>query len=394
MSFDIDRARAQTPGCGERIHFNNCGAGLMPAPVIDALKTHIDLEAHIGGYEAADAADEKVQASYSALARMLNCTPGEIAIVENATRGWDMAFYAFDFKAGDRILTGSAEYVSNYVAFLQVARKTGAVIETIPDDADGAVDVDALRSLIDERVKLIAITHVPTNGGLVNPAAAIGALAREHGVPFLLDACQSAGQMPLDVEALNVDMLSATSRKFLRGPRGMGFLYVRKDLIPGLEPPFVDLRAAVWTSPQEYSLVDDARRFENWECNVAAKIAMGTAVEYALDWGLGSIEARVAGLAGALRDGLASFPQVTLRDRGSRHCGIVSFTVADKAPAEVVRDLKARGINLSVSRATSTQLDMHARGLDALVRTGIHYYNSEEEVARFLESLEEVIGQP
>ena len=392
MSIDIARARAETPGCTERIHFNNCGAGLMPTPVIDALKTHIDLEARIGGYEAADAADDKVQGAYAALANMLNCTPGEVAIVENATRGWDMAFYAFDFSPGDRILTCSAEYVSNYVAYLQVARKTGAVIDTIPDDADGAVDVDALRDMIDDRVKLIAITHVPTNGGLVNPAAAIGKAARDNGVPFLLDACQSAGQMPLDVEALNVDMLSATSRKYLRGPRGMGFLYVREGLIPELEPPFVDLRATVWTAPQEYHLRDDARRFENWECNVAAKIAMGTAVEYALDWGLEAIEARIATLAGTLRDGLAALPGVTLRDRGSHQCGIISFTIAGREPAEVVKALKARGINLSVSSATSTQLDMSARGLDALIRAGIHYYNSEEEVGRFLTTLEAVIA--
>jgi selenocysteine lyase/cysteine desulfurase len=393
MSFDIERARAQTPGCSERIHFNNCGAGLMPEPVIDALKTHIDLEARIGGYEAADAANDKVQNSYSALARMLNCAPREIAIVENATRGWDMAFYAFDFKAGDRILTCSAEYVSNYIAYLQVARKTGALVETIPDDADGAVDVDALRSLIDERVKLITITHVPTNGGLVNPAAAIGAVAREHGIPFLLDACQSAGQMPLDVEALQVDMLSATSRKYLRGPRGMGFLYVREALIPELEPPFVDLGSATWTAPGEYHLLDDARRFENWECNVAAKIAMGTAVDYALEWGLDNIEIRIAALAGALREGLAALPGVMLRDLGSRQCGIVSFTVDSRAPADVVAGLNSRGINLSVSRATSTQLDMHARGLDALVRAGVHYYNDEDEVARFLAALEEVIAK-
>jgi selenocysteine lyase/cysteine desulfurase len=393
MSFDIERARAQTPGCGERIHFNNCGAGLMPVPVIDALKAHIDLEARIGGYEAADAADDKVQNAYSALARMLNCSPGEIAIVENATRGWDMAFYSLDFKPGDRILTCSAEYVSNYIAYLQVARKTGALVETIPDDADGAVDVDALRSLIDERVKLITITHVPTNGGLVNPAAAIGAVAREHGIPFLLDACQSAGQMPLDVEALQVDMLSATSRKYLRGPRGMGFLYVREALIPELEPPFVDLGSATWTAPGEYRLLDDARRFENWECNVAAKIAMGTAVDYALEWGLDNIEIRIAALAGALREGLAALPGVMLRDLGSRQCGIVSFTVDSRAPADVVAGLNSRGINLSVSRATSTQLDMHARGLDALVRAGVHYYNDEDEVARFLAALEEVIAK-
>ena len=390
MSIDIERARAQTPGCGERIHFNNCGAGLMPTPVIDAFKDHIDLEARIGGYEAARAADDKVEGTYSAIARMLGCDVEEVAVVENATRGWDMAFYAMQFERGDRILTCSAEYASNYIAYLQTARKTGAVIETIPDDEAGAVDVDALRELIDDRVKLIAITHVPTNGGLVNPAAEIGALAREHGVPFLLDACQSAGQMPLDVSALNVDMLSATSRKYLRGPRGMGFLYVRKACIAALEPPLLDLHSASWVSPDEYRLRDDARRFENWECNVAAKIGFGAAVDYALEWGLEAIEARVSMLADDLRGRLASMDGVEVRDRGRRRCGIVSFTVEGQAPRAVFEGLFERGVNLSVSRATSTQIDMHGRGLEAVVRAGIHYYNTGEEIERFCAALEEV----
>lgn len=391
MTFDIKRARAETPGCTERIHFNNCAAGLMPTPVIDALKTHIDLEARIGGYEAADAADDAVQGCYAAIARLLNCKPTEVAVVENATRGWDMAFYAFDFKPGDRILTCSAEYSSNYIAYLQVARKTGAVIETIPDDSYGAVDVDALRDTIDERVKLIAVTHVPTNGGLVNPAAAIGKVAREHGIPYLLDACQSAGQMPLDVDELNVDMLSATSRKFLRGPRGMGCLYVREELIAKLEPPLLDNHAATWIAPDEYRLVDDARRFENWECNVAAKIAFGTAVNYALDWGMDAIESRISALAGGLRAGLGAMTDVRLRDLGTRQCGIVSFTVAHLAPPAVVQRLQERGINASVSRIASTRLDMQERGLDSLVRVAVHYYNSEDEVARFLTALEEIV---
>lgn len=391
MKFDVERARAQTPGCTQRIHFNNCGAGLMPTPVIDALKNHIDLEAQIGGYEAAAAANEQVQATYTALARLFNCSTREIAVVENATRGWDMAFYAFEFKPGDRILTCSAEYGSNYIAYLQVARKTGALIETIPDDSHGTVDVDALRRMIDDRVKLISITHVPTNGGLVNPAAAIGKVAREHGIPYLLDACQSVGQMPLDVEELNVDMLAATSRKYLRGPRGMGCLYVREQLIAELEPPLLDNHAATWVAPQEYRLVDDARRFENWECNVAAKIAFGAAVDYALDWGLEAIEARIAALCATLREGLASLPAVELQDLGARQCGIVSFTVANLAPAEVKQGLSERGINASVSRITSTRINMHARGLEAVARVGIHYYNSEDEVARFVAALDEMI---
>ena len=370
MIIDVARARAETPGCGARIHFNNCGAALMPAPVIDAFKSHIDLEAALGGYEAEAHAEDQLRATYDAVARMLNCASDEIALVENATRGWDMAFYAFDFRAGDRILTSVAEYVSNYIPFLQVARHTGAVVEVVPDDESGALDVDALRRLMNERVRLIAITHIPTNGGLVNPAAEVGAVAREHGVPFLLDACQSAGQMPLDVQALGVDMLSATSRKFLRGPRGCGFLYVRRDWIERLEPPLLDLRAASWESAHTYRIRDDARRFENWESDVAARIAFGVAVDYALAWGIEDIESRVTALASRLRRRLAEIPRVRVMDKGRRRCAIVSFTVDGYAPEKLVADMAGRGLNLSVSHAGSTRLDMNARGVGALARAG------------------------
>jgi len=390
VTIDVDRARAETPGCRHRIHFNNCGAALMPSPVIEAQKAHIDLEAQLGGYEAARAAGDRVQAMYAAVARMLNCTSAEIAVVENATRAWDMAFYSLGLQAGDRILTSVAEYASNYIPFLQLARKLGVVVQTIPDDACGALDVEALRRSIDARVRLIAITHVPTNGGLVNPASEVGAIAREHGIPFLLDACQSAGQMPLDVEQLGVDMLSATSRKFLRGPRGCGFLYVREKWIQRLEPPFLDLHAAEWTAPGTFELRKDARRFESWEANVAARIGFGVGVQYALDWGLADIEERVSALAGTLRARVAELPGVRVRDKGARRCGIVSFTVDGVAPEAVVVAMGARGINIGMSSATGTQLDMHARGLQEVVRAGLHYYNTEAEIDEFARALEEV----
>ncbi|MDX1433419.1 MAG: aminotransferase class V-fold PLP-dependent enzyme [Gammaproteobacteria bacterium] len=380
MNIDVDRARAQTPGCSERIHFNNCGAALMPTPVIDAFKAHIDLEASIGGYEAAQAADDRIESTYAAIARLLNCERDEVALVENATRGWDMAFYALDFEPGDRILTGVAEYASNYIPYLQVARKRGAVIEVVPDDTSGALDVDALRNMMDERVKLISVTHVPTNGGLVNPAAEIGAVAREHGVPYLLDACQSAGQMPLDVQAIGADMLSATSRKFLRGPRGCGFLYVRREWIERLEPPFLDLHAATWESAGRYRIRADARRFENWESDVAARIAFGVAVDYALAWGLEAIEARVVALAERLRRRIEEIPGARVLDKGARRCAIVSFGIDGHAPDALVEGLGERGINLGVSRAASTLLDMNGRHTGELVRAGVHYYNTEDEV--------------
>src|SRR5215472_1951613 len=243
MAFDLARAREETHGCRYVTHFNNAGASLMPQPVLDAVIAHLWLEAEMGGYEAEEQSHERIESVYDAVARLLHCHRDEVALIENATRAWDMAFYALPFKAGDRILTTQVEYASNYIAFLQCARKTGAIIDVIPNDDSGCISLEALQNALDEHVKLIAITHVPTNSGLVNPAADVGKIARAAGIPYLLDACQSVGQMPIDVEAIGCDMLSATGRKYLRGPRGTGFLYVRRELMSQLEPPLLDLHA-------------------------------------------------------------------------------------------------------------------------------------------------------
>lgn len=387
MPIDVARARADTPGCENRIHFNNCGAALMPETVIDAVKNHIDLEAAIGGYEAVEAARAGIDSVYTSVARLLNCTPEEIAIVENATRAWDMAFYAMKFQPGDRILTSVAEYASNYIPFLQVAHKTGAIIEVVPNDDSGALDVDALEKMMNGSVKLIAVTHVPSNGGLVNPASEIGKVAKRHGVPFLLDACQSVGQIPIDVQAMDIDILSTTSRKYLRGPRGVGFLYVSKAWIEQLEPPSLDLHAATWVSPTHYEIRADAKRFENWECNVAAKLGLGVAVDYALGWGIEAIHERVTVLSQLLRTQLREISGIEVHDQGSHQCGIISFSADDLDPIRVVQFMKERGINLSVSRARSTRLDMDRRGLSAVARAGVHYYNTKNEITRFVQAL-------
>jgi cysteine desulfurase / selenocysteine lyase len=226
--FDLARLRRETPGVENRIHFNNAGAALPPQPVVDAMIGHLRREAAIGGYEAEDEAEARIAAIRGSIARLLNADPAEIALVENATVGWWMAFHALPLGPGERILTARAEYASNYISYLQAAKRRGVLVETVPSRDSGELDLEALDRMIDGRVRLISITHVPNNGGLVNPAAEVGRIARRHGIPYLLDACQSAGQLPLDVAELGCDMLSATGRKYLRGPRGTGFLYVRQ----------------------------------------------------------------------------------------------------------------------------------------------------------------------
>lgn len=387
MSLDLARLRAATPGVANRIHLNNAGAALMPQPVLEAQLRHLRREAEIGGYEAADEAKGAIAAVYASVARLIGATPDEVALVENATVAWQMAFYALarDFRPGDRILTARAEYGANYVAFLQAARRTGAVIEVISDDATGATDPAALAAMLDDRVRLIALTWIPTNGGLVNPAAAIGRIARQHGIPYLLDACQAVGQLPVDVAELGCDFLTATGRKFLRGPRGTGFLYVRRERLAGLEPPMLDHHGAVWTAPDSYTLRPDARRFETWENNYGAQLGLGAAIDYALTLGLEEIEARCQALANRLREGLRAIPGAVVHDLGTRPAAIVSFTLRDREAAEVKARCAATGINLSTSQPSSTLLDATARGLPPLVRASPHCYNAEAEIDRALE---------
>jgi selenocysteine lyase/cysteine desulfurase len=357
--------------------------------VLDAVKDHLDLEAGIGGYEAEDKAAPAVQNAYDALARMLNCGADEIAVVENATVAWCQAFYglAQDMAPGDRVLTVVAEYASNYIALLQTARRRGIRIDVVPNTADGETDVAALEAMIDDKVKLIAVTHVPTSGGLVNPAAEIGRVARRHGLPYLLDACQSAGQMPLDVEALGCDFLSATGRKFLRGPRGTGFLYARRTMLKTTEPPVLDLHSATWTGPGTYELRGDARRYENWENYVAGKIGLGVAVDYALDIGLETIWRRIQDLCEPLRERLAALPDVHVHDAGQTRSAIVTFSHDRVAPAEMRQRLAEQSIAIGTSSKSSTLLDFEARRLPPLARAAPHYYTSDEEIDRLVEAV-------
>ena len=334
MSIDIERVRMDTPSCHRMIHFNNAGASLSPTPVMSAVMSHLAREQEIGGYEAQAEATLALEGFYTGFASLLNAEPDEVAFVESATRAWDMVFYSLPLAEGDRVLTHASEYASNYLALLHQAKRLGIEIDVVPSNASGEIDVEALEKMINPRTRLIAITHVPTQGGLVNPVEDVGQIARKNGLLYLLDACQSVGQMPVDVKQIGCHFLSGTGRKYLRGPRGTGFLFVSRDVLDQLDPPFIDLRAATWTGPDTYTWADGARRFENFEGHVAGKLGLAKAVQYAQAIGLDHIHERTAGLAARLRNLLAERPRVTVHDLGNRRSGIVTFMVDGEEPSE------------------------------------------------------------
>lgn len=388
--IDIDKVRLDTPSCENVLHFNNAGSSLMPTPVFGALQNVLRDENEVGGYEAERRAQDDIQAFYTEFAGLLNAQPDEIAFVENATRAWDMAFYGLHLEPGDRVITHGSEYASNYLALLHQSRRLGFEIDLVPSDGFGQIDVDTLDKMIGPRTKLIAITHVPTQGGLVNPAAEVGKIAQKHGVLYLLDACQSVGQIDVNVEEIGCDILSGTGRKFLRGPRGTGFLYVRKSILNQIDPPFVDLLSAKWTEANSFEYANGAKRFENWESFVAGRVGLMHAVRYARAIGLTSIEARVIQLGQDLRNALSEIDGVSVHDLGRKKCGIVTFVKDGVEPKIMAESFRADGINVSVSQLTSARLDLEPRNLNALLRASVHYFNTHDEIDRFINAVKQV----
>lgn len=382
MTLDINKLRNETPGCSRVIHFNNAGASLLTEPVLQAVTDYLQQEALYGGYETAANRKQELEATYRLIAELIHAGEAEIALLENATAAWNMAFYSINFSPGDRILTSVSEYASNYLNYLNLKRKIDISVDVIPNDATGQIDISAFSEMMEERVKLISISHIPTNNGLVNPAEAVGEIARKHNVLYLLDACQSVGQYPIDVEKIGCDMLSATGRKYMRAPRGTGFLYVQKEKLDELNPPFLDLHSAEWTGENEFCIRNDARKFENWEANYAGIIGLNRAVSYILDLGIESIWERVKQLRNHFRERLKDIPGIAVRDIGEVKCGIVTFTVNGKSSEQVKRYLSDNNINVSVSTRSSTLLDMNRRKLEDAVRASVHYYNTEEEIER------------
>jgi selenocysteine lyase/cysteine desulfurase len=391
---ELARWRADTPGCAHRVHLNNAGAALTPRVVHQAVAAHLALEDELGGYEAAEARRDALHRVSEDLGRLVGAGARNIALVQSSTTAFSQALETFDFAPSDTILTSRADYASNQIMYLSLARRRGVEIIRAPDAAEGGIDPDAVRSLVGRRrPTLVALTWVPTNSGLVQPAASVGQICRDAEVPYLVDACQAVGQMPVDVDTLHCDYLAATSRKFLRGPRGIGFLYVSdRALAAGAHPLLVDMHGASWTEADAFALAPDARRFETWEMAYALVLGLGAAVTYALGVGISTAQQRSWALAGYARERLARVPGVRVLDRGSDLCAIVTLQPAGRDGAEVKLALRARGINTSSPAREDAVIDMDEKRVNSALRISPHYYNTTDEIDAATAALEQLLA--
>lgn len=377
---EIQAFRAETTGTAGRIHLNNAGAALPADIVVKTMTDFLHEEALYGGYEVEARHRAWLDHTHSLIAQLINAQPGEIALTENASAAWDIAFNGLHFQPGDEVIVSEMEYVSNVLGLLNAQKLYGIVIKTIASDAEGNFPLDQFEAAITARTKLIAITHVPSTAGNVLPAAEIGKVARKHNIVYLLDACQSVGQIPVDVQTIGCDMLAVTGRKYLRGPRGSGFLYVRKDMLEKLKLFFFDGRTVSHLNQQDFVVRPDARRFEWYEKNPAVVLGLQKAVEYALNIGIDRIWQRVQYIADLFRQQLRALDGVTVHDQGRELCGIVTFSLAGVSATEVRAKLAAQNINVHIGLAKSTLYYMNRKGLDGIVRASVHYYNTEEEI--------------
>lgn len=386
----LAQLRADTPGANHLIHLNNAGASLQPRPVLDAVRHHLELESQMGGYEAADFMAAANAGFYDSVAQLLHTNARNIAFTASATDAYARALSAIPWQAGDVILSTENDYASNQIAFLSLEKRLGVRLVRARDQESGGVDVADFERLVHQhRPKLAAVTHVPTNSGLVQPVEAIGKICREHGIWYLVDACQSAGQMELDANRIGCDFLTATFRKYLRGPRGAGFLYVSDRVLEaGLELLLPDMRSADWTGADTYRTAETARRFEYWEMPIALLAGAKASIDYALEVGMDFAENRILELAGLTRKKLAELPGVRVLDQGTPLCGIVTAHANHWESNALMKKLYAAHINCRISPSVAAQIDFERKGVNWALRISPHYYNTEAEILALMEVLE------
>nr|MBP7644166.1 aminotransferase class V-fold PLP-dependent enzyme [Saprospiraceae bacterium] len=292
-SQDITKIRKDTPGCSDKLFFNSAGSSLPVREVVDRQINYLQEEALFGGYKTMAKYASEAAEAYVEAAKLLGCEPHQVAFCESATVAYYRVISTMRFEMGDVILTSELDYISNFIVFDQLRRKHNISLAFLKKDVDGSFDLEAVRKQFTElHPKMVAVTHVPTSSGVVQDVIAIGKLCNEFEVLYLVDGCQSVGQLEVDVKAIGCDFLSCTGRKFLRGPRGTGFLYVSdRALTMNLVPISADGDTTIWQSADEFEYGNTAKKFETFERSYSNLLGFGAALKYLNGVGIKNIEA-------------------------------------------------------------------------------------------------------
>lgn len=380
--MNTEKIRQDIRGLSDgKIFLNNAGSSLMPSIVVDSMKEYLELEEQIGGYETANRKADILEKFYDEAAELINAKPSNIAFATSATEAYAKALSSIMFEEDDVIITTADDYISNQITFISLQKKLKVNIIRTKNLSDNELDLEDLENLIKKyNPKLIAVTHIPTNSGLIQNVEGVGRLCKQYDVLYLVDACQSVGQLAVDVEKIGCDFLSATGRKFMRGPRGTGFLYVSdKVLEQNYAPLLLDMRGADWTEFNNYELFKTAKRFESWEISYASLMGFTKALQYANNIGLNAIEHYNRGLSVRLRENLRN-SGFNVWDWGENLSSIVTFSGPDGDLEKIQHVLKEHNVFFSVTHKNSALIDFARKNINGIVRLSPHYFNTVEEI--------------
>ncbi len=384
--IDIQKIRKDTLYCEDKLFLSSAGCSLPPKSMFEKMHAYNRLEEEFGGYEIEARMASERNSFYEETAKLINCKPENISFQYSASEGFSRALSAISFKENDVILTTDDDYISNFIAFISLKKRFGIRIARCKNTETGELDlVDFEQRIVIEKPVLVAITHVPTNSGLVQPVAEVGTLCKKYNILYLLDACQAVGQLVVDVQKIGCDFLNATGRKFLRGPRTSGFLFISDNVLNlGLEPLFIDRRGASWTATENYEVQKSALRFEPMERGVEI-IGLAEAVRYANEIGIQNIENYNKIIGEKLRENLSQIPNIQLLDKGSVQSNIITFNVKNKTLPEVDSYLRANKIYFSQSLKSFAIIDFTKKGVDWAIRFSPHYFNTLNEMDKVFE---------
>jgi len=387
-NIDLNAIRQETSGCMDKIFLNSAGGSLMPKIVAETMTDYILLEQQHGAYESVAKKSEQLNRFYVEAAKLINTQPDNIAFTVSSTDAYAKALSSIEFRDGDVIITTNDDYVSNQMAFFSLQKKRGVKLIRVKNLPDHELDLEDLENLIRKyNPKLVAVTHIPTNSGLIQNVEGVGKICRQYDVLYLVDACQSVGQIVVDVKKIGCDLLTATGRKFLRGPRGTGFLYVSdKVLAKNMAPVFLDMNGAQWTDFDDYTLLKTAKRFELWETSISSFLGLTEALHYANGIGMQNIESYNKKLAETLRTGLLN-NGLRVLDQGQNLSSIVTFVDQNGDIENLYRILKENNVYFSVSNKSNALIDFTMKDLDRAIRLSPHYFNTSEEIEEVVEML-------